>query len=72
MFEIWNYLKYENIQKNFKFGFESIEQLNEWFTEKEIKKMKYHGFEIKKYSSNIYFKTEKQLIFSNENYLQYL
>jgi len=63
MEDVWNFLEYKNLRRDFKFGFTSMEQLNAWFSKKELKKLMKNGFCIEKYSSNIYHTTDKQVVF---------
>jgi hypothetical protein len=63
MFDIWNELTWKNLTHEFNFGFVNMKQLNNWFTKEELDKLYKNGFSIKKYKTNIYYQTKKQVLF---------
>jgi len=61
--EIFIYLKIKNKLADFKFGFSSMSQLEEWFTKEEIFLLEKEGYELKTFKTNIFFDSGKQVIF---------
>lgn len=67
--EYWNNRESSPL-KNYIFGFDSLEKLNQWFCEKEIENLKKLNYNIQKYEIDYEFvlegESKKQVIFLKE------
>lgn len=59
----WLYVKYTNQILDFKFAFESMEQLNKWFDKETINLLKDNGYFITEYRTNFYIISDYQVLF---------
>ncbi len=61
LLQIVNKLKQKKV--NFSFGFNSLEQIKRWFTPRELKVLRNHGFSLKAYKVKKAFVTSHQVLF---------
>jgi len=60
---LYLHMKYSGKIKKYKFGFETIEDLNNWFPKEQLDELMKIGYKVKKFSTKKYIKGNKQLMF---------